>query len=202
MPQRRAAGTTATRIALLHAVAHIEPQRDRPRLGHRRASRRRTCRANSSTTGCGSATTSEAFPLLSDRLAALGAAYGDLPAHDGLWQAAHETRHDLLARLAIVPLVLEARGLDVTPPMIARFDRLGDAESACQAASSTPTRSPIVAGLLYAGSNGCARAAPCRRSRPGARWCGSISRRAEAAVQPRRARAQAGFSSAYYSTVP
>ena len=55
------------------------------------------------------------FGWLEARLSELGAAYGDLPAHDGLWQAAEETAHDLKARLAIVPLVHEARGLDVTP---------------------------------------------------------------------------------------
>ena len=60
----------------------------------------------------------EHFALLAARLAALGAAYGDLPAHDGLWEAAAATAHDLLARLAVVPLVLEARGLDVTPEMM------------------------------------------------------------------------------------
>ena len=70
------------------------------------------------------------FTLLSERLAAFGAAYGDLPAHDGLWQAASDTRHDLLARLAVVPLVLEARGLDVTPAMIAKLEAAGDPESA------------------------------------------------------------------------
>ncbi|MEX0759718.1 MAG: ferritin-like domain-containing protein [Tistlia sp.] len=70
------------------------------------------------------------FALLSDRLAALGAAYGDLPAHDGLWEAALETRHDLLARLAVVPLVLEARGLDVTPAMVGKLRDAGDADSA------------------------------------------------------------------------
>ncbi|WP_119167585.1 ferritin-like domain-containing protein [Algihabitans albus] len=70
------------------------------------------------------------FLLLADRLAELGAAYGDLPAHDGLWQAAEETAHDLLARLAVVPQVLEARGLDVTPGMIAKLERVGDPASA------------------------------------------------------------------------
>jgi uncharacterized ferritin-like protein (DUF455 family) len=131
MPKRRGAGTQETRIALLHAVAHIELNAidlawdivarfaapdlphaffdDWVRVGDDEAKH---------------------FLLLADRLSALGAAYGDLPAHDGLWQAAHETRHDLLARLAIVPLVLEARGLDVTPAMIARFERLGDTDSA------------------------------------------------------------------------
>ena len=70
------------------------------------------------------------FAMLQARLAAFGARYGDLPAHDGLWQAATETRHDLMARLAVVPLVLEARGLDVTPGMIERLEAAGDAESA------------------------------------------------------------------------
>ena len=59
------------------------------------------------------------FLLLSARLAGFGARYGDLPAHDGLWEAATATAGDLLARLAVVPLVLEARGLDVTPEMAA-----------------------------------------------------------------------------------
>jgi uncharacterized ferritin-like protein (DUF455 family) len=68
--------------------------------------------------------------LIADRLVELGARYGDLPAHDGMWDAALRTRHDLLARLAIVPLVLEARGLDVTPPMIARLEAVGDTASA------------------------------------------------------------------------
>jgi uncharacterized ferritin-like protein (DUF455 family) len=71
------------------------------------------------------------FTLLTERLAALGAAYGDLPAHDGLWQAASDTRHDLLARLAVVPLVLEARGLDVTPAMIAAAGHLPRRDRPC-----------------------------------------------------------------------
>ena len=70
------------------------------------------------------------FLLLDDRLRDLGAAYGDLPAHDGLWQASMETAHDVLARLAIVPMVLEARGLDVTLPMIERLRVAGDDQSA------------------------------------------------------------------------
>lgn len=70
------------------------------------------------------------FAMLQARLATFGARYGDLPAHDGLWQAAEETRHDLMARLAVVPMVLEARGLDVTPAMIGRLTGAGDHESA------------------------------------------------------------------------
>lgn len=70
------------------------------------------------------------FELLNQRLVELGGGYGDLPAHDGLWQAAQDTRHDLLARLAIVPLILEARGLDVGPAMIAKLDAADDVRSA------------------------------------------------------------------------
>lgn len=70
------------------------------------------------------------FGLLRNRLRELGADYGDLPAHDGLWQAATDTRGDLTARLAIVPLVLEARGLDVTPGLTRSLRDAGDNETA------------------------------------------------------------------------
>ena len=70
------------------------------------------------------------FELLSRRLEALGSRYGALPAHDGLWQAAQGCGDDLLARMAIIPLVLEARGLDVGPPMIAKMTEHGDTDSA------------------------------------------------------------------------
>ncbi len=70
------------------------------------------------------------FSLLNRRLKQLGSEYGALPAHDGLWQTVEQTGHDLLARLAIVPLVLEARGLDVTPSMIEKFKNAGDPETA------------------------------------------------------------------------
>ncbi len=70
------------------------------------------------------------FELLSRRLVELGAEYGDLPAHDGLWQAVQDTGDSLLARVAVVPLVLEARGLDVTPSMITNLEASGDTASA------------------------------------------------------------------------
>ena len=70
------------------------------------------------------------FGLVRDRLRALGADYGDMSAHDGLWQAAHSTRNDLTARLAVVPLILEARGLDVTPSLQVKMRETGDHESA------------------------------------------------------------------------
>ena len=66
------------------------------------------------------------FQLLRDHLATLGHAYGDFDAHDGLWQMAQRTRHDLLARLALVPRTLEARGLDASPAVNAKLLSAGD----------------------------------------------------------------------------
>ncbi len=70
------------------------------------------------------------FELLTRRLARLGVSYGDLPVHPGLWQVAAITADDALARMALVPRFQEARGLDVTPGMIAGLARAGDGESA------------------------------------------------------------------------
>ncbi|MCB9996578.1 MAG: ferritin-like domain-containing protein [Rhodospirillales bacterium] len=70
------------------------------------------------------------FALLSERLADFESFYGALPAHDGLWEASRRTAHDFPARLAIVPMVLEARGLDVTPAMIDTMTAQGDTQTA------------------------------------------------------------------------
>ncbi|MDW8479785.1 MAG: ferritin-like domain-containing protein [Xanthomonadales bacterium] len=70
------------------------------------------------------------FGWLEARLAAYGRRYGDFPAHDGLWQAALATAEDPLARMALVPRVLEARGLDVSPGLISALRAAGDAASA------------------------------------------------------------------------
>lgn len=66
------------------------------------------------------------FALLRERLQQLGFDYGDFDAHNGLWEMAERTAHDGLARMALVPRVLEARGLDVTPGMITKLRALGD----------------------------------------------------------------------------
>jgi uncharacterized ferritin-like protein (DUF455 family) len=66
---------------------------------------------------------SKHFNLICDCLEALGSFYGDLPAHAGMWKAAEDTAEDFMGRLAVVPMVLEARGLDVTPGMIEIFRR-------------------------------------------------------------------------------
>jgi uncharacterized ferritin-like protein (DUF455 family) len=66
------------------------------------------------------------FCLLREHLGSLGHAYGDFPAHDALWTMADRTRDDLLARLALVPRTLEARGLDAAPPIRAKLVGAGD----------------------------------------------------------------------------
>lgn len=66
------------------------------------------------------------FELLRNHLRSMGFAYGDFPAHGALWEMAEKTRHDLLARIALVPRTLEARGLDASPPMRAKFVAAGD----------------------------------------------------------------------------
>ena len=69
------------------------------------------------------------FSLLEKRLNDLGYAYGDMPAHNGLWEMVLKTDHDVLIRMALVPRVLEARGLDVTPGMIEKLLKVGDIET-------------------------------------------------------------------------
>lgn len=66
------------------------------------------------------------FCMIRDYLKQHGCEYGDFPAHNGLWQMAVDTQHDIVARMALVPRVLEARGLDVTPGIIAKLERVDD----------------------------------------------------------------------------
>ncbi len=70
------------------------------------------------------------FGLLSDRLLELGFAYGDFPAHNALWSMAEKTRHDILARIALVPRTLEARGLDASPAIRNKLVSVGDKRGA------------------------------------------------------------------------
>jgi uncharacterized ferritin-like protein (DUF455 family) len=69
------------------------------------------------------------FELIRTHLREMAVEYGDLPAHSGLWDHAKDTADELLARLAMVPRCMEARGLDVTPAIIAKFKQLGDDSS-------------------------------------------------------------------------
>ncbi len=127
---RRKTGSVRGRIALIHAIAHIELNAVDlhwdiiPRFAHvpmpkgyfddwvRAADEE-----------------SKHFNLLCDRLQAMGSLYGELPAHDGMWRAAEQTAQDFMGRLAIVPMVLEARGLDVTPGMIDLFRKADDPDT-------------------------------------------------------------------------
>jgi len=70
------------------------------------------------------------FLLLRNHLRALGYEYGDFPAHDGLWEMAQKTAHDVVARMALVPRCLEARGLDVTPGIKIKLVNCGDRAAA------------------------------------------------------------------------
>ncbi|MBL0091975.1 MAG: ferritin-like domain-containing protein [Piscinibacter sp.] len=69
------------------------------------------------------------FSLLREHLQSLGHGYGDFAAHDGLWTMAARTAHDIVARMALVPRTLEARGLDATPPLQAKLGKAGDARA-------------------------------------------------------------------------
>jgi uncharacterized ferritin-like protein (DUF455 family) len=131
MPRRRNFGSLASRTALLHALAHIELNAiDLAWDIVARFVANRSPREFFDDWVGVAVEEAEHFLLLSARLADFGARYGDLPAHDGPWEAAAATAGDLLARLAVVPLVLEARGLDVTPAMAKRLERAGDTKSA------------------------------------------------------------------------
>lgn len=70
------------------------------------------------------------FSLLSAHLQVLGFQYGDFPAHDSLWEMVEKTRGDVLARMALVPRTLEARGLDAIPPLRAKLAQAGDLAAA------------------------------------------------------------------------
>ncbi|MDG2002592.1 MAG: ferritin-like domain-containing protein [Novosphingobium sp.] len=126
MPKRGRGESNRARIALYHALAHIEfvaidlaldmAGRFGPEMGPEFLGDFLSIAADEAMH----------FALLERRLRVLGSHYGALPAHSGLWDAADETRNDVAARLAIVPMVLEARGLDVTPAMLNRLRGAGD----------------------------------------------------------------------------
>lgn len=126
---RRAMSTQEGRASLLHALAHIEFNAinlaldiiwrfpDMPEnfyLDWRKVA----------------VEEAEHFTMLARRLEELGCSYGDMPAHNGLWEMAEKTQGDILARIALVPRTLEARGLDVSPAIRQRLMQAGDSESA------------------------------------------------------------------------
>ncbi len=122
---RRGFGSVEGRAAFIHAVAHIEF--NAIDLAWDAVYRFRGLPAAFYADWV-SVASDEArhFNLLRARLQTLGYDYGDFDAHNGLWEMAEKTAHDGLARMALVPRVLEARGLDVTPGMIVKLRGLGD----------------------------------------------------------------------------
>ena len=122
---RRGLGSTAGRVALVHSLAHIEF--NAINLALDAVYRFRTMPTAYVTDWLRVASDEgEHFLLLHHRLAELDSHYGALAAHDGLWDMARRTDHDVLVRMALVPRILEARGLDVAPPMIAKLQHLKD----------------------------------------------------------------------------
>jgi len=130
MPRRKKMRSLKMRIAMLHALAHIEFVAIDLALDM--AGRFGALFPREFIDDWMVVAADEAlhFALIDRRLKQWGSYYGALPAHDGLWEAAYDTRKDVAARLAIVPMVLEARGLDVTPAMVQRFSDQGDAPTA------------------------------------------------------------------------
>ncbi|MCF8486738.1 MAG: ferritin-like domain-containing protein [Rhodobacteraceae bacterium] len=127
---RRRPGSEVGRIALLHAVAHIE-------LNAVDLHWDIIARFSDHPMPIGfyddwvKSADEEAkhFNLICDCLEGMGSHYGAMAAHAGMWRAASDTAHDLHGRLAVVPMVLEARGLDVTPGMIELFKKAGATEA-------------------------------------------------------------------------
>ncbi len=121
----RGLGTAEGRAALIHAIAHIEFNAINLALD---AAWRFGGMPAAFYADWISVAQDEArhFQMLQQRLAELGHAYGDFPAHNGLWEAAERTADDVMVRMALVPRVLEARGLDVTPGMIRRLGEQHD----------------------------------------------------------------------------
>ena len=130
MPKRGRGGSERGRIALWHSLAHIEFVAIDLALDM--AGRFGGAMGRGFVDDFLGVAAEEAmhFALIDRHLRAMGSRYGALPAHAGLWQAAHDTAHDVAARLAVVPMVLEARGLDVTPAMRERVAAMGDSTGA------------------------------------------------------------------------
>jgi len=126
MPKRGRGNSARGRIALWHALAHIEFVAIDLALDMAGRFGSEMGRAFVSDFVAVAADEALHFAVIERKLRTLGSHYGALPAHDGLWESAHATRDDVAARLAVVPMVLEARGLDVTPPTLARVQASGD----------------------------------------------------------------------------
>lgn len=198
MPRRGKGGSERGRIAMLHALAHIEfvaIDLAFDLVGRFGGAFPREFADDWLAVGADEAMH---FALLDRRLKALGSHYGALPAHAGLWEAAEATAHDPLARLAVVPMVLEARGLDVTPATLARFEAAGDTRSAAilRRILSDEIRH------VRAGTSWFERACESRRIGPVSEWQRLVAMHFRGVVKPPfndSARGEAGLSRDYYA---
>ena len=126
---RRGLGSLRGRVALLHSLAHIEFNAINLALDAVYRFRAMPLEYISDWLRVAS-DEGQHFLLLHKRLADFDSHYGAMSAHDGLWDMARRTAHDVLVRMALVPRILEARGLDVAPPMIEKLKQHDDADSA------------------------------------------------------------------------
>ena len=145
MPKRSTGGQKG-RISLLHALAHIELNAiDLAWDIVARFTGENLPRAFYDDWVQVALEEAEHFAMLAESLEFEGARYGDLPAHNGLWEAAIKTSDDLLARLALVPMVLEARGLDTTPKTVEKLRHQGENAAAAMLAKIAEEEIPHVA---------------------------------------------------------
>ena len=122
---KRGIGSVEGHASLMHSIAHIEF--NAVNLALDAIYRFQTMPRDYYGDWLGVATEeSYHFQMVREHLESLGYEYGDFPAHDGLWMTTYQTDHDPLVRMALVPRTLEARGLDVTPPMIQKLRAIGD----------------------------------------------------------------------------
>ncbi len=180
MPKRGKGGSERNRRALWHAIAHIEfvaIDLALDMVGRFGAGMEADFIADFLSVAADEAMH---FVLVERKLRSLGTSYGELPVHDGLWSAAQATCDDVAARLAVVPMVLEARGLDVTPATIDRVHAQGDAGGAriLQRILDDEIRH-VAAGAKHFG-----RIAQIRGKAPDSYWMELVRERFAGAVKP------------------
>ena len=200
MPKRGRGQSDRARIALIHALAHIEFVAIDLALD---MAGRFGAQMGEVFVGDFLAVAADEamhFALLERLLRTAGSHYGALPAHDGLWQAATDTRHDVTARLAIVPMVLEARGLDVTPAAIARAQATGDLRVA---RVLTRILADEIVHVRF-GTKHFAAACAIRGESPETHWQTLVARHFRGGIKPPfndSARQAAGLSLNYYGAL-
>lgn len=198
MPKRRKAGSERGRLALWHSFAHIEFVAIDLALDM--AGRFGEEMGPDFVSDFLSVAADEAihFILIDRHLRAQGSFYGQMPAHDGLWGSATDTKHDVAARLAIVPMVLEARGLDVTPAILERVRESGDERGA---RILERILNDEIRHVLY-GSTHFIAVSERLNERPQDLWKSLVSRHFHGSVKPPfndSARLAAGLSRDFYA---